>query len=173
MKNKILICLCAACGVGKSTIKDYINEHNLLPEYAAIDTDEVGLNWWDYADTDNPDKYTTDSISKAFEIANGKNLLFASCLNPLKFYDIINIPDDISESYLIGMACSDEEITKRLKARPAERMCGNNEFIERQIEYNNWFKGQAGKMQFFIDNTNMNVIETAEKITEYIKRITP
>lgn len=172
MKNKILICLCAACGVGKSTIKDYINEHNLLPDCVAVDTDEVGLNWWDYANTENPDKYITDTIARADEIAGDKNLLFVSCLNPVKFYDIIDIPKDFSETYLIGMTCSDEEIIKRLKARPSERMCGSDEFIEGQLEYNEWFRGQKGKMQFYIDNTGVSVAETAEKIAEYIRRLT-
>ena len=43
---KKLIILSAACGVGKSTIKDALNKSNLLENYVCIDTDEVGVNWY-------------------------------------------------------------------------------------------------------------------------------
>lgn len=69
------------------------------------------------------------------------------------------------------MTCSDEEITKRLKARPEERMCGSDEFIAGQIQYNNWFKNNAGKFQFYIDNTEKTVAETAAEIAGFIKGI--
>ena len=69
------------------------------------------------------------------------------------------------------MTCSDEEITKRLKARPAERMCGSDEFIAGQIQYNNWFKKNAGKFQFYIDNTGKTVDETVEAIVAFVKSI--
>ena len=45
------------------------------------------------------------------------------------------------------MTCSDEEITKRLKARPAERMCGEDAFIKEQ----------------------MTILDVADKIADFIK----
>lgn len=36
--------LSAACGVGKSTVKNALNELALLPDFACIDSDEVQLN---------------------------------------------------------------------------------------------------------------------------------
>ena len=50
---KRLVIISAACGVGKSTMKDALSESGLLRNYACIDTDEVGINWWDYAGTEN------------------------------------------------------------------------------------------------------------------------
>lgn len=166
---KKLVILSAACGVGKSTIKDELNGSNLLDNYACIDTDEVGINWWDYAGTENESKFSDDCLAEAVRMSKDKNLLFVTCMNPYDFYGKVSIPQDIISTFFVGMTCSDEEITKRLKARPEERMCGSDEFIAGQIQYNNWFKRNAGKIQFYIDNTNKTIKETAAEIAAFIK----
>ena len=143
---KKFIVLSSACGVGKSTIKEELNKKKLLENYACIDTDEVGINWWDYAG-----------------MSGEKNLLFVTCMNPYDFYGKVHIPSEIASTFFIGMTCSDDEIKRRLKARPAERMCGSDEFITGQIQYNNWFKENAGKFQFYIDNTDLTIDETVEE----------
>ena len=168
---KTLVILSAACGVGKSTIKDELNKSDILNDYICIDTDEVGINWWDYAGTNNESKYTEDCLVEAVRMSNDKNLLFMTCMNPSDYYGKINIPKEITSTFYIGMVCSDDEIIARLKARPKERMCGSDEFIAREIKYNNWFKKNAGKFQFYIDNTNKTVKQTAEEISAFIKKL--
>ncbi len=168
---KKLVVLCSACGGGKSTIKDALNEYRTLTNWACIDTDEVGVNWWDYAGTDNESEYSDVCLAEAVRMSDDKNLLFVTCMNPIDFYGKVNIPQSITSTFFIGMTCSDEEITKRLKARPAERMCGSDEFIADQIEYNSWFVENSGKFQFYIDNTNQTVDKTAELIALFLKSI--
>jgi deoxyadenosine/deoxycytidine kinase len=168
---KKLIVLSSACGVGKSTIKEKLNKKKLLENYACIDTDEVGINWWDYAGTENEAKFSDDCIAEAVRMSGEKNLLFVTCMNPYDFYGKVHIPSEIASTFFIGMTCSDDEITRRLKARPAERMCGSDEFITRQIQYNNWFKENAGKFQFYIDNTDLTIDETVEEIARFARRI--
>ncbi len=163
-----LIVLCSTCGVGKSTICEYLNEQNLLKDCACIDTDEVGINWWDYAGTENESKFSDDCIKEAVRMADGKNVLFVTCMNPYDFYGKVNIPSEISATYFIAMTCSDEEVAKRLKARPEERMCGSDEFIQGQIQYNQWFRNNHNKFQFYIDNTELTVDETAHRIADYV-----
>ena len=168
---KRLVVLCAPCGVGKTTIKDFLGNNHLLENYACIDTDEVGINWWDYAGTEREHKFSEDCLVEAVRISGDKDLLFASCMNPNDFYSSVDIPNGISSTFFIAMVCSDAEITKRLKARPTERMCGSNEFIAGQIQYSNWFKANAGKFQLFVDNTDKTVSQTAAEIAEFIKSI--
>ena len=168
---KKLVVLCSACGVGKSTIKDALNENRMLTNWACIDTDEVGVNWWDYAGTENESEYSDVCLAEAVRMSDDKNLLFVTCMNPIDFYGKVNIPQSITSTFFIGMTCSDEEITKRLKARPVERMCGSDEFIADQIEYNSWFVENSGKFQFYIDNTNQTVDKTAELIALFLKSI--
>lgn len=168
---KRLVVLCAACGVGKSTIAEALNESNILDNYVCIDSDQVDINWWDYAGTENEAKFSDDCLAEAVRRSGDKNLFFVTCMNPYDYYGVVNIPQDITSTFFIGMTCSDEEVTKRLKARPAERMCGSDEFIAGQIEYNSWFKKNAGKFQFYIDNTDQTVDKTVEEIMGFLKSI--
>ena len=168
--NKLIV-LSAACGVGKSTIKDALNESEILENWVCIDTDEVGINWWDYEGTEHESKFSDDCLAEAVRMSNGKNLIFATCMNPYDFYRVVSIPRNITATFFIGMTCSDKEITRRLKARPEERMCGSDEFIARQIQYNDWYKKNAGKFQFYIDNTDKTVNQTAEEIMAFVKGI--
>ena len=62
-------------------------------------------------------------------------------------------------------------ITKRLKARPAERQTDSDDFIKSQHEYSAWFKRSRGKFQLFIDNTNQTLEETAGLIEDFIKSL--
>ncbi len=117
---------------------------------------------------ENKIKFNDDCLMEAVRQANGRNLLFSTCLNPIDFYEKVNIPLEITSTFFIAMTCSDEEITKRLKARPAERMCGDDEFIKGQIDYLNWYRKNKGKFQLYIDNTDMTIVGTAEKIADFV-----
>ena len=104
-------------------------------------------------------------------MAGENNLIFVTCMNPYDFYGKVQIPSEITSTFFIGMTCSDLEITRRLKARPPERMCGSDEFIAGQIHYNDWFKKNAGKFQFYIDNTDLTIDETVEEIVKFVQGI--
>ncbi len=171
MKKKILVLVCAACGIGKSTLIDYLRDNNLINGFCAVDTDEVGLNWWDYADTDNPDLYTTDSIKEAIKMSKENHLIFGSCLNPLTLFEKIDIPSEVKNIYMIALTCSPDEITTRLKARDPERMCSDDAFIQAQINYNDWFLRNANKFQLHIDNSNKTVQEAASEVKTFLDMI--
>ncbi|MBQ7781297.1 MAG: hypothetical protein IJ405_04655 [Lachnospiraceae bacterium] len=98
---KKLVVLCAACGVGKSTIKDALNESNILENYVCIDTDEVGVNWWDYAGTENESEFNDDCLTSAVRMSKDKNLIFVTCMNPFDFYGKTNIPKEITSTFLL------------------------------------------------------------------------
>lgn len=166
--KKIMVCLCAACGAGKSTLLDYMRDNNMSDDFCFVDTDETGLNWWDYADTENPDRYTEDSIKRASEMSGVKNLFFGSCMNPQTLFEKITLPDGIGTVFAIALTTSPEEITKRLRARDPERMCGSDEFIAEQISYNAWFLRNANKFQLHIDNRDKSVSQTAEIIKAFL-----
>lgn len=166
-----LVVLSAACGVGKTTIKEELHAKKMLKNFACMDTDQVGINWWDYAGTEQEDKFSEDCLIEAVKQAAGKNLLFSSCMNPFDFYGKVHIPLEITSTFFIAMTCSDEEIRKRLKARPMECRCGDEEFIKAQMDYNNWFRKNKGKFPFYIDNTAMTIGRTAEKIADFVARL--
>ena len=164
-----LVMLSAACGVGKSTIKNALNELNLLPDFACIDSDEVRLNWWNYKGTPREKDYTRDCLARAFELAGDKHLLFGTCNDPISFFDRVPLPDDVIVTY-VSMTCSDDEVRRRLLARPPERMCGEESFILSQIAYNGWIRSHPHLYALQVDNTSQTVEETAHLIADFILR---
>ncbi|MCR4734792.1 MAG: hypothetical protein K5829_07315 [Treponema sp.] len=68
---KTLIILCAPCGVGKSTIKDLLNESKQLPDFVCLDTDEIGVGWHNYSGAEKENQYYTDCLTRTLEISGG------------------------------------------------------------------------------------------------------
>ena len=165
---KKLVIRSAACGVGKSAVTDALHGSDLLQGFVCMGSDEMGLNWWDYAGTDHEFGYIQDGMDEALRRAGERNLLFTTCMSPVDFYAKMRLPENIGATYLIGMTCSADEVRARLLARPAERMCGSEEFIQIQIEYNGWFLQNAGKFALHIDNTGETVEQTAARIAAFV-----
>ena len=166
--GRCLILLSAACGVGKSTVKNALNDLNLLPDFACIDSDEVHLNWWTYKGTPREKDYTRDCLAHAFELAGDKHLLFGTCNDPISFFERVSLPDGVTATY-VGMVCSDAEVRRRLLARPPERMCGEESFILSQIDYNGWIRDHGDLYGLHFDNTDLTVEEAAERVAAYAK----
>lgn len=166
-----LVVITGTCGAGKSTIKDELEQRLDSSQYACIDTDEVGFSWWDYAGTDHEYQFSDDCLREAVRRADGRNLVFASCLNPQDYIGKHTIPENIESTYFIVLCPADEKIEQRLRARPKERGFDSDEAIRPQIEYNQWFRKNKGKVQFFLDNSDMSVAETAERIISFIESL--
>ena len=80
-----LFIITGTCGAGKSTMKDELAFRLDPNRYAYVDSDETGLNWWDYAGTEREWQYGADSLREAFRIAHGRNALFET---PMPEYNI-------------------------------------------------------------------------------------
>ena len=57
-----LFIVTGTCGAGKSTMRDSLGEILDPEKFACVDSDEVGLNWWDYAGTEREEKYGEDTL---------------------------------------------------------------------------------------------------------------
>ena len=145
------------CGAGKSTIRDELGAMLDPVKYACIDSDETGLNWWDYAGTDHESQY-----------GNDRDLVFVSCLTPQDYMTKTTVPEEVEATYYIALWAPDETIYGRLRARPKERGFTSDEIIRPHIEYNRWIRRNRGKYQLFIDNENQTAEETAGIIKAYI-----
>ncbi len=168
---KKLVIISAACGVGKSAVTDALRELDLLDGFVCMGSDEMGLNWWDYAGTDHEFGYIQDGLEEAIRRVGDQHLIFTTCLSPIDFYSKMSLPDGIGSTALIAMTCSPEAVRARLLERPPERMCGSEEFIAAQIAYNAWFLQNAGKFALHIDNTNETVAQTAARIAAFVGRL--
>ena len=161
---KKIIFLSSVCGVGKSTVCDYLKANNLLDEYVIFDADEL-LNIHDYNDNI---KFYEDIIKEAIKKSGDKNILLASCINPVEI-ERINMPDDIESKEMILLYCSSIDLTNRLTNRDPSRNCSSDEFIKGQIEYQNYMLNHASLFGLVIDNTNESISDTAINITKFIE----
>lgn len=161
---KKIIFISAVCGVGKSTTCEYIKNNNLLENYAIFDVDDL-VNCHEY--TEGKLLYE-DAIKRAVLKSDNKNIILGSCVNPVEIKQI-NIPSDIETMKMVLLYCSNEELEKRLKERDASRNCSSDEFINGQIEYQNYMIDHLDLFQLSIDNTNIDVKDVATQIVNYIK----
>ncbi len=168
--EKHLVILSAACGVGKTTIQNTLRRLELLPDFACLGSDEMGFNWWDYAGTPNEADYTKDCLAEAVARSGDLPLLFCACISPPDFRQLHPSFPFITSVRHIGMFCSDDEVRRRLLARPPERMCSDESFILSQIEYNRWIREHPNEYAFHIDNTPYTEEETARIIADFIRQ---
>lgn len=164
-----LIIISGTCGAGKSTVKDQLEARLDPRRFACIDTDEVGLNWWDYAGTGHEERFTDDCLKEAVRRAEGRDLIFCSCANPQDYIGKHTIPEEVVSTVFVVLCPPDEVIRQRLNDRPAERGFTTEEAIRPHIEYNQWFRKNRGKFPLFIDNSAMTEDETADRIRAFIE----
>ena len=161
-----IICVTGACGVGKSTMRDMVGERLDEKLFACIDTDECGINWHDYANTDHPEGYANAYLAEAVRRAAGRTLVLFGCTNPMDYITKNTIPDEVEATYFVTLVADDDVIHERLLARPAER--GFNEGnIPPHIEYNRWFRRNRGKFPLQLDTGKLSQEETADRIAEF------
>ena len=163
-----LFIITGTCGAGKSTMKDRLAEILDSEQYVCVDSDETGLNWWDYAGTDHESQYGADTLKEAFRRAGKKNLVFVTCMVPQDYMTKTTVPEELESTYHIALWAPDRVIEQRLRARPKERGFTTDEAIRPHIEYNQWSGRNRGKYQLFINNEGQSEEETAKIIKEYI-----
>ena len=158
-----IVFISGVSGVGKTTICEYIKDK--LDNYIVFDIDDLE-NVNDYNDN-TYDLFYENAIKKAVQKSGDKNIIIGSCINP---HDIknINVLNDI-DTKMILITCSNEELIKRLKSRNIERNCSSDEFINTQIEYQNYLIKYKNDYQLHIDNTNKTIDSIGSEIEKFLK----
>ena len=167
-----LFIVTGTCGSGKSTKKEELAARLDPARYACVDSDETGLNWWDYAGTDREGQYGADSLTRAFRIADGRNLVFVTCMAPHDYITKTAVPEELTATFYIALWAADPIIDQCLRARPKERGFTTDEAVRPHIEYNQWIGRNRGKYQLFIDTEHQTPDETAETIAAFVAGLT-
>lgn len=166
-----LFVITGTCGSGKSTAVRELEKILDPKRFICLDTDGVGLNWADYAGTDHEYKYSDDCLKEAVRLSDGKDIVFASCLNPEDYIGKHTAPPEIDSTYFIVLSAEDDMIEQRLKARPAVRGFASDEAIIPHLEYNRWFRKNKGKFNMFIDTSNITVDSIVGRIAGFISAV--
>ncbi len=102
-KTMQLFIITGTCGAGKSTMKDELAARLNPDRYACVDSDETGLNWWDYAGTEREGLYGADTLREAFRIAYGRNLIFFTCMAPHDYITKAAVPEELTATFHIAL----------------------------------------------------------------------
>ena len=165
-----MIIVTGACGSGKSTMRDLVEERLDSKFFACVDTDECGFNWHDFAGTDHESEYADNYMAEAVRRAKGRTLLLFGCTNPMDFMTKNKVPAEVEATCFVTLVADDQVIRERLLARPVER--GFNEGnIQPHIDYNRWFHRNKGKFALQLDTGKMTGDETADKIADFAKAL--
>ena len=163
---KKLLFLSAVSGVGKSTTCEYIRNNNLLEDYAIFDIDDLeNINNYN---ENTYNLFYENAIKKAIIKSKYKNIIIGSCINPNDILKI-NIPREIESYKNILITCSDEELKKRLQARAKSRNCSSDDYIQGQIEYQNYILKHLDLYSLHLDNTNCSVEVISNQIVSFLK----
>jgi broad-specificity NMP kinase len=158
--------LSGVCGVGKSTICDYISRINLLDNFTIFDIDDL-INIHDYKLNDGKEIYK-DAIDIAIKKSDNKDIILGCCMNPNEFKHI-NHPDNIEYNFIL-INCRDDILEKRLKEREAWRKCSDENFILDQKKYQKHLLQYRYLYDLHIDNSVENIETNCLKIIEYINK---
>ena len=80
------------------------------------------------------------------------------------------MPQEIESYKNVLITCSNEELIKRLKDRDKNRNCSSDEFINGQIEYQNYLLNHSNLFQLHVDNTNTSIEEIANQIVDFVNK---
>ncbi|MEM9776907.1 MAG: AAA family ATPase [Chloroflexota bacterium] len=102
---------------------------------------------------------------------------------PVVVFNAGAIPDNVVENvearyfssiHFLAMVCDDDELERRLKARPEWRGTYDSEFIKEQQRFSNWLKGNAqtnGRNINLIDTSAITEEESIEEVESWIDQI--
>ena len=163
-----LFVITGACGSGKSTMRDALGGLLDPSRFFCADADEMGLNWWDYAETDRAPLYKSDCLREAVRRAEGRDLVFCSCIHLPDFLADTAVPDEIGTMHCVVLLADNAVIRQRLRDRPPERGFTTEEKIDPHVEFNRWFRRNRSKFPFVIDTGALSPYEAARRIASHI-----
>jgi hypothetical protein len=75
-----------------------------------------------------------------------------------------------SDVHYLGLVCEDDELSRRLRARPAWRGSGDPANIDEHTRFNQWFKDEGVKHPFMtlLDTTGVPLAQTVEQVRAWI-----
>lgn len=160
-----------ACGAGKS--KSCVELSQITTEYIVIESD---ILWREEFFRDKPDylQYKNLCLRVCKNISQaGKSVIICGGTVPGQYEKCTESRYFSSINY-IALVCDSKVLKKRLLSRPIDRSCGDEAFINSQIKFNEWLKGDFKKMYpkvKIVDTTHDLPKHTAEKTLCHIEEI--
>ncbi len=77
-----------------------------------------------------------------------------------------------ADIHYLALVCDDNQLRRRLQKRPSWRESATPEFIEKMVEFNQWFKDNADKTTSpltLLDTTRLTIKESALAVRRWIR----
>lgn len=97
---------------------------------------------------------------------------------PVLFTTGLGVPDNVEglinrryfgDSHYLALVCNDDVQVDRLRARPGWEGSGYWADVDKQVEFNNWFKENAVEEGIhLVDTTSKSVDETVTEVAEWL-----
>lgn len=164
-----LFIITGASGTGKSAIG--LELVRRLPECVVLESDILWRAEFASA-ADNYQGYRNTWLRMANNIGqNGRPVVLLGSAVPEQFE---SCPQRryFKTIFYLALVCDAEILGGRLRRRPEWRKTGSNEFIQRMVDFNNWFKQNAANSQppiDLVDTTHFTVAESTATVAEWVK----
>lgn len=162
-----LLILTGASGTGKTAVNLALTRQN-LSDFIVMESDAL---WNPHFNTPEDDyrAFRNTWLKLAKDIGqNGHPVMLCGSATPGQF-EACPQARYFSAIHYLALVCDDDELERRLKARPAWRKSAKPEFLAAMINYNNWFKQNAGSSEY--DLTLLNTSDTPlEETAECVRK---
>jgi hypothetical protein len=166
-----LLIVSGASGAGKTTVCNYLV--GTMEQVVILDND---ILW--RAEFNRPESGYRDFFETWLRMA--KNISQSG--RPVVLFGAgMGVPENMepcverryfSELHYLALTCEDYLLTGRLCRRPDWRQNANEEFLERQLNFNRWFKEHGPEQEpaiRLLDTTGHPVEETAAQVAQWIR----
>lgn len=102
-----------------------------------------------------------------------------SKVSPVLFTTGLGVPENVeglvnrryfADLHYLALVCDDDVQADRLRARPGWEGSGYWADVDKQVEFNNWFKDHAAEEGIdLLDSSSMTVDETAIEVAEWLE----
>ena len=165
-----LFVVTGASGTGKTSALLRMNTR--LPECVCLESDIL------WRDEFNKDGNFLEYRNLWLRVAKNINqsyrpvVLFGSTL-PGQFEEC-NESRYFSAIHYLAFVCAQDELVRRLTARPGWRKSGTDEVVERMISFNQWFLENAGRSGMkIVDTTDLDIEGSAAATEDWVRSFLP
>jgi hypothetical protein len=166
-KRLPLFVITGASCVGKSTVALQLPDR--LPSHICLESD---ILWCD-AFNDAQGDFTAYRNLWLRVVKNinqsGRPVVLIGSAAPGQF-EICAESRYLSAIHYLALVCDDEELERRLKARPAWRKSGDQDVVERMLEFNRWLKERplAGGAFSRLDTSSISIAESLDGVCNWV-----
>src|SRR5688572_13598483 len=166
-----LLIVSGASGAGKSTVCNSLV--GTMEQVVILDND---ILWRE--EFNQPEKRFRDFFETWLRVA--KNISQSG--RPVVLFGAgMGVPENMepcverryfSELHYLALMCEDQLLADRLRRRPDWRQSANEEFLERQLDFNRWFKEHGPEQEppiTLLDTTGHPVEETTAQVAQWIR----